>query len=208
MDAINEPSFQLPVGIVSRVDVNRAIREIQILDNFLDAAAVRTGGEAVRLPKTSRLVDELIQLNKLNALVSSDRKTIVKFLESILANSPILHMSLGADPSPLFSQKMIQWLRAEIHPFVLLQFGLQPSIGAGVILRTTNKYFDFSLRERFATKKEELIQKLRTANHSSNKDLNTSEHPDQENPTNQKEIANENKNEINVSIHANDESRH
>ena len=46
------------------------------------------------------------------------------------------------------------WLRREIHPLVLMTVGLQPNIGAGCIVRTTNKYFDFSLRQDFANKRD------------------------------------------------------
>jgi F0F1-type ATP synthase delta subunit len=71
-------------------------------------------------------------------------------------------MSFSADPSPQFTQKLAAWLRQEIHPFVLLQVGLQPNIGAGCVVRTTNKYFDFSLRERFKSKRPLLMEKLKS----------------------------------------------
>ena len=62
-------------------------------------------------------------------------------------------MSFSADPSVTFLTKLMTWLRQEIHPQVLLTVGLQPTIGAGCILRTTNRYFDFSLRQDFANKR-------------------------------------------------------
>ena len=52
------------------------------------------------------------------------------------------------------------WLRREIHPVVLLTVGLQPSIGAGCIVRSTNKQFDFSLREDFLKKHDLLMAKI------------------------------------------------
>jgi hypothetical protein len=38
--------------------------------------------------------------------------------------------------------------------------GLQPNLGAGSILRTTNKLFDLSLRQDFARKRDILMHKL------------------------------------------------
>lgn len=71
-------------------------------------------------------------------------------------------MSFSADPSPLFTQRLISWLRQNIHPDLLLQVGLQPTIGAGTVVRTTNKYFDLSLREFFNQKKAVLLAKMRS----------------------------------------------
>ncbi|HYH36035.1 MAG TPA: hypothetical protein VD706_00875, partial [Candidatus Saccharimonadales bacterium] len=77
--------------------------------------------------------------------------------------SPVLHISFSADPSPTFTEKLMTWLREEIHPLVLLSVGLQPTIGAGCIVRTTNKQFDLSLREDFLKKRELLLSQLRSA---------------------------------------------
>jgi len=69
-------------------------------------------------------------------------------------------MSLSADPSTRFLEKLVTWLRREIHPQVLLTIGLQPTLGAGCVLRTPNRQFDFSLRQDFAKKRDLLIGKL------------------------------------------------
>ncbi len=106
------------------------------------------------------MLDELLQNNKINALVEVDRKRLLNFLMTVRAKAPIIHMSFSADPSPAFTQKLITWLRENVHPLVLLQVGLQPNIGAGCIVRTTNKYFDLSLRQHFANQQELLMVKL------------------------------------------------
>jgi hypothetical protein len=157
----NSTILLLPIGAVSRVDVGRLLREIQALDEFLSQAAVRTPGTPVKLPKTSKLLDEVININKLNALVAEDRQRLVSFLMTVKSRAPVLHMSFSADPSPLFVQRLITQLRKEIHPLVLLQVGLQPNIGAGCILRTTNKYFDLSLRQNLKAKHDILLNKIR-----------------------------------------------
>lgn len=150
----------LPVSVVSRIDVGRLLREVETLDDFLAQAAIRQAGTSVKLPRTSRLMDELVQINKLNPLVESDRKQLLSFLADVRKKAPVLHMSFNADPSPLFSQRLMTWLRKEIHPLVLLQTGLQPGLGAGCTVRTSNQYFDFSLRENFAKKRSLLLEKI------------------------------------------------
>jgi hypothetical protein len=54
-------------------------------------------------------------------------------------------------------------LRENIHPLVLITFGLQPNIGAGTVVRTTNKYFDFSLGQALAKNRTMLMAQLREA---------------------------------------------
>ncbi len=158
--APNQDILVLPISVVSRVDVGRLLREIELVDNFLTQAAIREGGQPVKLPKTSRLMDEIIEVNKLNVLIEPERKRLMAYMLVVHEKAPVLNMSFSADPSPLFIQKLMIWLRREIHPMVLLQTGLQPNIGAGCVLRTTNKYFDFSLREHFIRNRELLIDKL------------------------------------------------
>lgn len=155
--------ISLPVGVISRIDVGRLVREVEALDEFLEQAAVRKPGTNVQMPRTSKMLDELLQMNKINAIVESDRKQLMNFLITVRAKAPVVHMSFSADPSPMFTLKLTTWLRQNVHPLVLLQVGLQPNIGAGCIVRTTNKYFDMSLRQHFAQKHELLMAKIHGA---------------------------------------------
>ena len=156
----NDTYLQLPISVVSKVDVGRLYREVETIDSFLKQAAIREPGTAVKMPKTSRLFDETLEVNKLNVLHSDERARLYDFLKEVKSDAPILHMSFSADPSPLFTQKLITWLRSEIHPVVLLQIGIQPNMGAGCVVRTTNKYFDFSLRSRFKDSSKTLVSLL------------------------------------------------
>ncbi len=150
----------LPTQVTSPVDVGRLMRELEMIDNSLLQLGMRAGGEAISLPKISHLMEQTVELNKLNLLQEDDRQLLAQFLAAIKKESPIVHMSFSADPAPAFIEKLIVWLRTEIHPVILLTVGLQPTIGAGCILRTTNKYFDFSLRQDFQKKRKLLQESL------------------------------------------------
>lgn len=151
-DSATDSYLSLPISVATKVDVGRLMRELQQVDNFLREATIRTPGTPIKMPKTSRLLDEMVAINKINLLHEEDRSRLIDFMTSVRAKAPIMHISFSADPSPAFTQKLITRLRAEIHPLVLLQLGLQPNIGAGSVLRTTNMYFDFSLRKRLEQK--------------------------------------------------------
>jgi len=152
--------LQLPLSVVGKIDIGRLTREVEAIDNFLTQAAIRQPGTPVKMPKTSRLFDETVEINKLNVLHDDDRARLQAFLTQVKSSAPVLHMSFSADPSPLFTQKLVAWLRSELHPLVLLQVGMQPNMGAGCVVRTTNKYFDFSLRSRFKDNGKVLVDLL------------------------------------------------
>ncbi len=150
----------LPTQVTSPVDVDRLIREVEAIDNALLQLGMRSGGSEVQLPRISHLMEQTVELNKLNLLQPADRELLAQFLGAIKKESPIVHISFSADPAPAFIEKLVIWLRREIHPVVLLTVGLQPTIGAGCILRTTNKYFDLSLRQDFLKKRQLLQESL------------------------------------------------
>lgn len=156
----SKPVFGLPPSVYNPRDVRRLINEIDALDNTLLQLGLRQPGSEVKLPRTSRLLDELVAVNGLNLLQENDRHGLKTLLEQTIKQAPLLHISFAADPSPSFIDKLILWFRDEIHPLTLITVGLQPNIGAGCVVRTTNKYFDLSLRQDFIQKKDLLKQAL------------------------------------------------
>lgn len=159
--AVDRAELQLPMSIVGYSDVGHLLIEAENVDNFLRQAAIRETGTPMQLPRTSKLFQELIDINKLNLLEEADRTMLLNLLKAIRAKAPVIHMSFNNDPSPIFLQRLITWMRQQLHPFVLLQIGLNPSIGAGCMMRTTNRHFDFSLRHRFTEQRELLMYKLK-----------------------------------------------
>jgi hypothetical protein len=150
----------LPVMVAGPGDVGRLLRELALIDQTLLQLSLRNNSSEVKMPKTSRLMDLISEANKLNLLHKLDRAELEHFLTTVKEGAPVIHMSFSADPSPTFIEKLMTWLRKEIHPRVLLTIGLQPTIGAGCIVRTTNKQFDFSLREDFLSKRDLLLSQI------------------------------------------------
>jgi hypothetical protein len=153
-------ALNLPMLVVSPVDVGRLLRELETINDALLQLSLRKSGSEVKLPKTTQLMDQLITINKLNLLHEDERKQLQAFLTYVNAESPLLHISFSADPNVAFLEKLMAWLRKEIHPLILVTVGLQPNIGAGCIIRTPNRQFDLSLRQDFAEKRDLLMEKL------------------------------------------------
>ncbi len=161
-DAQNK-KLALPIGVVSPTDVARLVREINNLDEFFRQAEIRQGGQAQEPPRYSRLMDELVNTNGLNLLQVDHRNYLVGLLKSLADSAPVMHISFSADPPGPYVQKIVSWLRQQISPVLLVSVGLQPNIGAGCIVRTTNRSFDFSLRKFFDDKHDFFIKKLHEA---------------------------------------------
>ena len=156
----NLPQLILPVQLTSPVDIGRLIRELAVIDDTLLQLKLRQSGEQASLPKTGQLMDKIIELNKLNLLQEGDREQLMLFLETVKGSAPVMRFSFSADPSVTFLEQLIAWLRREIHPLIIITVGLQPNIGAGCILRTTNHQFDLSLKQAFLSKRNLLHDQL------------------------------------------------
>jgi F0F1-type ATP synthase delta subunit len=157
---VAEAVMKLPIQILTKADVSRLVREMDSLEMFFTAAALRAA-DAKTVPQVSQQLTVLLNENNLNLLTKEDRLKIRNFLKYLHGNAPVVHASFAADPKPDFLMKIVAWFREQAHPNVLLQIGLQPGLAAGCIFRTTNKYFDFSFKKHFETDKAKLILGLK-----------------------------------------------
>jgi hypothetical protein len=155
-----QPAIQLPDIIVSPTDINRLMREIDNLSEYVKQASIRHPGVKVRPPQASYLLGEFGLTNKLSWLTYEDCQQATAFFATLKKDAPIVHISFAVDPSAAFMTKLVVWFRHNIHPLTLISIGLQPNIAAGCIVRTTNHVFDFSLRRRFSSSRQLLIDRL------------------------------------------------
>lgn len=158
---ISSEEVTLPERLISSTDLNRAIRELKDLDDWLAQVAIRKSGKAITPPKTTPTLEELATVNKFSLLKMEDREQMLKLLNILSATAPRIHMSFAVEPSAVFTRTIIAWLRSNISPLLLLEIGLQPTLAAGCMVRTTNKMFDMSLRHRFFENRSILVEKIR-----------------------------------------------
>lgn len=156
----NNSQLAIPIKLVSPVDLGRTSRELQNLDDALRQASIRSSGQSVNLPKTTQVLEDLAADNKLSLLKDEDRTKLIAQIKHFANNYPRVHISFAVEPTPVFVEKMIIWLRRNVHPQVLLDVGLQPSIAVGCVVRTDNKIFDLSLREELKRKRDYLLKRI------------------------------------------------
>jgi hypothetical protein len=133
--------------------------------------------DALSLPKMSALLDQVAEENKVDLALQHNRESLLEFFKLLRKEAPRIHVSFSADPSPEFMFKLVTWLRTNIHPHLLVAVGLQPGIGAGCVLRTTNKYFDMSLGKAFEDKRALLMEKLGVQQPSQSRETAVAEVP-------------------------------
>jgi F0F1-type ATP synthase delta subunit len=175
--AVKARTLSLPLSVVSLIDLSRLQRELEAVNVFLTQAASREAGKSVTLPKTTRNLEKLCQQNELNLLVVAEREKLTDFLKAVHDKAPRIHISFAADPSAAFIQKIVAWFRDNVNPLTILQVGLQPTIAAGCIVRTTNKYFDLSLRKDFDKHRKLLIDTVRQVRLSAGKTVSATNTP-------------------------------
>ncbi len=139
-------ALKISNNVVSPADISRLLREMNSLDDFFVSAKARQTGTTMQLPKLTRILNQLAQDNRVNLIEAADRKKLTAALEQISETGPTVHISFATEPSPRALERLVVWVRTNIHPQALIQVGLQPSIAAGCYLRTPNKAFDMSLR--------------------------------------------------------------
>lgn len=150
----------LPISVISPTDIARLLREVEDLDEFFRQSEIRQGGTPQTPPRYSRLLDEVVVANDMNLLDSDSRKSLLQNFQHLQTNAPVMHISFSVDPPGTYVQKIVGWLRQNIDGLVLVRVGLMPNIGAGCVVRTTNKSFDFSLRKYFDSKHDFFMDRL------------------------------------------------
>ncbi|MBP9852887.1 MAG: hypothetical protein QG629_485 [Patescibacteria group bacterium] len=152
--------IHLPVGVVSTGDVRRLRREVSEMEDTIQAIRLRTNAPVAKLPRLSRALEELSSTNRLNFLMPEDRKHAAIFLDNVLSKAPVLHISFASEASRKFTTEIVMWLRANFDSEMLVEIGLEPNIAAGCIVRTTNRYFDFSLQKHLESKRSMLLERI------------------------------------------------
>lgn len=163
MSEAEKPSFALPPALVTRADLARLVREVERVDNDLEAQKARSridSAAGYRVPAVSRSLEDFLDLNKLELSDDRARIQLREYLKQLKEHAPVLHMTFAAEAEPEFLQQLVAWLRQEIHPDTLLSVGLQPSLVGGAYVRTPNHVHDFSVKSLLQGKRDITVNEL------------------------------------------------
>jgi len=157
-------SFVLPPTITGPADLGVLRRNLETFNDEVHQAGLREkSGVHVEVAKPVRTIIDLAAINKADLRNPEDRQALLTGLETALNSAPTVTMSFATEPSAAFMTKIVQWLRANIHPQLLVRVGLQPNIAAGCTLRTPSRIYDMSLRNKFTEQRPMLMKRLQEA---------------------------------------------
>jgi F0F1-type ATP synthase delta subunit len=152
--------FHLPPSIVSVADLKRLKRELEAINEQLLQATIRQETVEINTSKISQALADLTDLNSSNLLLKDQRAILNTNLDQLIKHASVLHISFASMPSEEFLDELIVKIRQSFGPYTLIDIGLAPAIGAGCLVRTTNRYFDLSLKQALMAKKDNLIKYL------------------------------------------------
>ncbi len=154
----------LPLSIVTTTDIDLVLNEINDLKEYLVQIKIKNSDSEIKLPHTSKSLDNLTELNNLDLTNMNQVDWLKKSTETLVTKAPIVHIGFSVEPNLLLLEKLVDWFRRNIDSTLLLTVGLQPIIGAGITLRTPNKFFDLSLKNHFNNLTSDLVKLIKEVN--------------------------------------------
>src|SRR5690606_10211581 len=154
--------FVLPASLVTRLDLSRLLIDLERLDNELTTSTVREKVDSSRAaqPVIPEQLEEFLRLNNLDLDDTNERSYLIRQLRILKDKAPVVHMTFASTADRESLIKLADWLRQSAHPQTVLTVGLQPSLVAGVSVRTPNRVHDFSLRRALVGQHDKLVKQL------------------------------------------------
>lgn len=155
--------FSLPPSVVSRTDLANLASELESVDNDMTANSVRSelGANSGSGNNLSQHLSDFLEINQLSLDDSGTRSWIIREIRNLKDAAPVIHMTFSVEADKESLSKLADWLRSSVHPQAVVSTGLQPSLVAGVYLRTPNHVHDFSLRSKLQASRGVLLDKMR-----------------------------------------------
>jgi hypothetical protein len=92
-------------------------------------------------------------------LTVTSLENLVAYLHDL--KLPIAHVTLAALPNHTQRQQLVDWFRTLAGPNVLISFVGDRNLGGGVVLRTPNRVFDYSWKQRLMDNRGKLAEVVR-----------------------------------------------
>ena len=151
--------LKLPNSIGGKRDLILAMRQVESIlnDRLQDEVRERYGAKKVGTNVGEKMLGEILETNKLK----DDTQTLKKILqqmEGFKQHAPQVRVAVSQEPDQDLYKRLVAWFRKEIHPGILVQIGVQPTIGGGFILTTPMRRYDFSLKTRILSSTPKFIE--------------------------------------------------
>jgi hypothetical protein len=155
-------AFELPATIYSPELLESVIYEInEYLDWYRENKVhQQVGAPAAAEPDHSTETAQTIEAwAEGKSLTLTRIQELVEHLEKL--KLPVVHVTLAALPNHTQRQQLVEWFRLNAGTRVLLSFVGDRDIGGGVVIRTPNRVFDYSWKQRLLEGRAKLGEVVR-----------------------------------------------
>lgn len=138
-------NFSFPSTVVVTRDAQNLLRSLEQAESSANQEGGSEDTQVVALVAANQTLYE-----------HKGAKGLAVALAETLKIAPVFELILATHPHDSFLQEIIGWFRREIDPNCLLKISVRQTIGGGVIVRSKNRIFDFSLRPKILASKSKL----------------------------------------------------
>ena len=155
-------AFNLPSNINTPQLLEAVEFEVERLRTWLSDSEVKrkVGAKAVaepsRSPETQTLIDGWLEGRTMTV------ETLAGLASELTKLKPVtVHLTLAALPGESLKLTLIEWFRTNCCPDLLISFSADRTIGGGLIIRTPNRIFDYSFRQRLIDGRSKIPELIR-----------------------------------------------
>jgi len=145
-------SFSLPDSVVKHHDLQRALEQLN--------ESLSRNETIDQVVASSPVINELVATNP-DYNSTEMLRELRDHVQSILDASPLFDIILAATPHDTFLIEITRWFRNRIHPTALLRVNVRRAIGGGIVVRSKNRIFDFSLRPQILANSSKVAEVVR-----------------------------------------------
>ncbi len=113
---------------------------------------------ASNVTQASSVLLEVAKLSGINVDDPAALEALKSEIAQIRESVPTLHMLVATYPTQDVKDRIVNWLRSEIHEHAMCRFVVRGDLGGGYILRTRSREYDMSFRGRLLANKPKLVE--------------------------------------------------
>ncbi len=155
-------AFKLPAS-VNTPQLLEAVRfEVERLRTWVSDSAVKHKVGAKATPEPSRSPETQAILDDWLGGKAPSVAQLTSLITELEAVKPVtVYLTLAALPGETMKLQLVDWFRTNCRPDVLLHFSGDRTIGGGIIIRTPNRIFDYSFRQRLVEGRKKIPELIR-----------------------------------------------
>lgn len=159
---ISYENFTLPDSVVTKRDLYRLLKELEVVDGKMIESDVRlkVGIDSAGGIEVTEQMSQFLQQNNLNLDDSNQRSQIIRQLRTLKERIAVFSVTFAGPVKHENLILLVQWLRGSTSSQVVLAIGLQPNLVAGAHIRTKNRIFDFSFKSALENNRGNLIKEI------------------------------------------------